>query len=244
MPLRSIFRHALKRGKVAINPTSGLELPTAEGRRERIASPTEATELLDALATWPSTREDVALWATAMYAGLRRGELQALRWDDVELDKGILSVRRSWDTKEGVIEPKSRAGTRNVPVGTALRGHLLEHHLKLGRPAAGFVFARANGIPFSPSSVRLRALSAWKNDTERRQELGLPPLSPIGFHECRHTFASLMIAAGVNAKALSTYLGHSSIQLTFDLYGHLMPGNEAEAASMLDSYLEASGNLA
>jgi integrase len=66
---------------------------------------------------------------------------------------------------------------------------------------------------------------------------------PIGFHECRHTFASLMIAAGVNAKALSTYLGHSSIQLTFDLYGHLMPGNEAQAASMLDSYLLASENL-
>jgi integrase len=53
----------------------------------------------------------------------------------------------------------------------------------------------------------------------------------------RHTFASLMIAAGVNAKALSTYLGHASVVITYDRYGHLMPGNEAEAAELLDAYL-------
>ena len=52
------------------------------------------------------------------------------------------------------------------------------------------------------------------------------PIAPIGLHECRHTFASLMIAAGVNAKALSTYMGHSSIMITLDRYGHLMPGAE------------------
>ena len=59
----------------------------------------------------------------------------------------------------------------------------------------------------------------------------------IGLHEARHTFASLMIATGVNAKALSTYLGHSSITITMDRYGHLMPGNEEEAAGLLDAYL-------
>ena len=60
-------------------------------------------------------------------------------------------------------------------------------------------------------------------------------LSPIGLHECRHTFASFLIAAGVNAKALSTYMGHSTITMTLDRYGHLMPGNEDEAAVMLRS---------
>jgi integrase len=63
----------------------------------------------------------------------------------------------------------------------------------------------------------------------------LAPIEAIGLHECRHTFASLMIAAGVNAKALSTYMGHASI--TLDRYGHLMPGNETEAAALLDAYL-------
>jgi len=62
-------------------------------------------------------------------------------------------------------------------------------------------------------------------------------LSPIGFHDARHTYASLSIAAGVNAKALSTYMGHSSITITLDRYGHLMPGNESEAAALLDRYL-------
>jgi integrase len=61
---------------------------------------------------------------------------------------------------------------------------------------------------------------------------------PIGLHECRHTFASILIAAGVNAKAITAYLGHASIQTTFDLYGHLMPGNEDEAVTLADAYLE------
>jgi integrase len=72
----------------------------------------------------------------------------------------------------------------------------------------------------------------------RRQ---LDQFTVIGFaldHECRHTFASLVIAAGVNAKAITVYLGHASIQTTFDLYGHLMAGNEDEAVARVDAYLE------
>ena len=60
---------------------------------------------------------------------------------------------------------------------------------------------------------------------------------PLTLHEARHTFASLMIAAGVNAKALSTHMGHSSVTITYDRYGHLMPGAEHEAADLLDAYL-------
>ena len=69
----------------------------------------------------------------------------------------------------------------------------------------------------------------------------MPPgragLEPIGLHECRHSYAAYMIAAGINYKALSTYMGHSSVTITLDRYGHLMPGNESEAANLLDSYL-------
>ena len=63
------------------------------------------------------------------------------------------------------------------------------------------------------------------------------PIDPIGLHERRHTFASLMIGAGVNAKALSSYMRHASIPITLDRYGHLIPGNEEEAAGLLDAYL-------
>ena len=65
-------------------------------------------------------------------------------------------------------------------------------------------------------------------------------LAKIGLHEARHTYASLMIAAGANAKALSTYMGHSSVTVTYDRYGHLMPGNENEAAALLDTYLNGA----
>ncbi|HVC87703.1 MAG TPA: tyrosine-type recombinase/integrase, partial [Gaiellaceae bacterium] len=71
-----------------------------------------------------------------------------------------------------------------------------------------------------------------------------PTVEPIGLHEARHTFASLMIAAGVNAKALSVFMGHSSIQVTYDRYGHLMPGGEDEAAALLNVYLEAANTQA
>ncbi len=65
-------------------------------------------------------------------------------------------------------------------------------------------------------------------------------LKPLGFHEGRHTFASIGIAAGLNAKTLSTYLGHATITITLDRYGHLMPGSEVEAREMLDGYLASS----
>jgi len=81
--------------------------------------------------------------------------------------------------------------------------------------------------PFSPSATRERAKAAW----------AAAKLNPITLHECRHTFASLMIAAGVNAKALSTYMGHANISITLERYGHLMPGNEEEAAALLDALL-------
>jgi integrase len=79
----------------------------------------------------------------------------------------------------------------------------------------------------SDGSIRKRAAKAW-------QDSGL---EAIGLHECRHTFASLMIAAGCNAKSIASYMGHSSITITLDRYGHLLPGNEEQAAGLLDAYL-------
>jgi integrase len=224
-PLQAIFRRAVHRGEVAVNPTAGLDLAKSRGRRDRIASPDEAAALLAALPA-----EDRAARATAMYAGLRRGELRALRWRDLDLAGGVIRVERAWDDEEGEIEGKSRAARRAVPIAAALRDHLVEHRICCGGDPDALVFGIGDQVPFEPSTVRRRAIAAWK-----RAEL-----DAIGLHECRHTFASLMIAAGVNAKALSSYMGHASVAITFDRYGHLMPGNEAEAAGLLDAYLERS----
>jgi integrase len=220
IPLKSMYRRAVSRGEIDVNPTLGLELPAVRSRRDRIASPREAAALIAAVPD-----DDRALWATALYAGLRRGELKALRWEDVDLGRNLIHVVRAWDEKDGEIEPKTRHGKRTVPIAIVLREHLVAHRLRCGR-AEGRVFGDG-GRPFPATPLSKRAKDAWK----------ATGLNPITLHEGRHTAASLMIAAGVNAKALSTYLGHSSIVITLDLYGHLMPGNEDEAAGLLDAYL-------
>lgn len=227
MPLRVIYRRALEDGDVAVNPCAGLRLPAARGRRERIATPEKAAAMLRVL-----PERDRAVWALALYAGLRRGELMALRWSDVDLAGGVIRVERAWDPVSRVfVDPKSRAGRRRVPIASVLRDVLIEHKL---RGTGELVLERADGLPFDPEPVTVRAAKAWR-------AAGLDPLT---LHEARHTFASLMIAAGVNARALTTYMGHASVTVTYDLYGHLMPGNENDAAALLDAYLERANTQA
>jgi integrase len=128
-------------------------------------------------------------------------------------------------------------------IAVVLREHLVKHRMRAGR-AEGLVFGASAERPFTPSNVRRRALTAWRRARAARAKALCRPATnrmagfePITLHEARHTFASHMIAAGVNAKALSTYMGHASITITFDRYGHLIPGNEGEAAELLDAYL-------
>jgi integrase len=224
-PLRAIYRHALKRGLVAVNPTREVELPAADGRRERIASPTEATRLLDAL---PAA--DRPIWATAFYAGLRCGELQALRVCDIDLGRSEVHVRRAWDRVEGSQQPKSKAGTRTVPMLAILRDYLDARLLAAGRSGDDLVFGRTASEPFSPRPLAERADEAW----------GDAGLDRITLHECRHTYASLLIDAGVNPKAIQEFMGHATIQVTFDTYGKLMPGSREQARELMDTYLDAA----
>jgi len=225
MGLRAFYRRAVARGDVALNPTAGLQLPAVRGRRDRIASVSEADKLLAALPDG-----DRAVWSTAFLAGLRRGELMALDvmhvFDDNEV-ASLIAVERSYDPVAGeFITPKSHAGARRVPVTRELRGHLMTHQLWLDR-TTGLLFGRTPTKPFDDRALKLRAEKAWY----------AAGLTPITLHEARHTYASLLIASGVNSKAVSTYMGHASITITLDRYGHLFPGNEAEAANLLDAYI-------
>ncbi len=127
-PLQVIYRRAIEDGDLAVNPCERLRLPAARGRRERIASPTEAAALITALRP-----DDRALWGCAFYAGLRRGELRALEWSDVDLVSGLIRVERSMTGYGEAGEPKSRAGRRGVPIVAALRDLLVEHKLVTAR---------------------------------------------------------------------------------------------------------------
>jgi integrase len=227
--VRVIFRVARDRDELAIDPFAGVKLAKPTGRRERIAQPAEAAALLEAL-----EEEDRPLWATYCYAGLRRGEARALRVAELVFDQGVIRVRRGWDDVEGAQDGKTDNAARDVPIVGLLRGELLRHLARTGRRGDELVFGE-DGVPFSPSTTRRRALEAW-------QAAGLEPITP---HEARHTFASLLIAAGVDIKQVSEYMGHSSIQITADRYGHLFADARERAVKQVDAFLAgpAEGRL-
>lgn len=226
-PLRVLFRRALKRGEVRTNPTLDLDLPARAEEEVKIVSPEEAAALIAAL-----PRDEQALWATAFYAGLRRGELRSIRWKHIDLPAqgiGTMTVLRSWSDADET-GPKSKAGRRRVPIVPQLASHLREHRKRTGRKDDDLVFGRTASKPFEPTTVRSRALKAWKEHK--------PPLEPVTLHQCRHTAASFLIHAGANAKAISAAMGHASVETTFNRYGHLMKGNEEEVGNLLASYLK------
>jgi integrase len=231
LPLQVLFRH--HRREVPLNPTEGLDLPASGGRRERAASPEEAAALIDAL---PADLQ--ALYACAAYAGLRRGELRALRASDVDFPAATtIRVERSWDDVEGDVSPKTAKGKRLVPVAGALRRYLLAHKLASGRDGGDFLFGRFASLPFTPSAVGRRARQAWAAAAAGAFLRGEPgSLEPIGLHELRHTYVSLMAASGTPLLEIGDFVGHSSAYMV-DRYRHLLDGQRERAAERLDAYL-------
>jgi integrase len=211
MPLRVIYRRAVKRGEVTLNPSRDVDLPAVEGRRERVASPEEAQQLIGAL-----PESERALWATALYAGLRLGELQALQAEDVDPDEGLIHVRRSWDKQEGFVATKSKAGERIIPISEHLRDYLHER-------AAGFYFATG---AFNYGKTTRRAYAAWKD----------AGLTRITLHECRHSYSTFLDGAGISETRADRYMGHANHSVQ-NRYRH--PSRYAEDAELLDEYLSA-----
>ena len=225
-PLQAIYRRACAREGLAVDPTRDLEMPAPRPQEVEIVAPAVALRLLAAVPA-----EDRAVWGTAIYAGLRYGELRALRWGAVDLAGGRLHVIEAWDPKEGAVAPKTETSRRRVPIPGGLRDLLIDHRLRSGQPSADALVFGEGGMPFHAVVLYRRADAAWK-------AAGLP--NRLRFHQARHTYASFMIAAGVNPKDIATYMGHSSIKLTYDLYGHLLPGAEAGAAEKLDALLASA----
>jgi integrase len=131
-------------------------------------------------------RADQAIWGTALYAGLRRGELLGLRTSDIDVATGVIRVEQAYDVRSKmIVPPKSYAGRRKVPIAGLLRESLVDARARAAERGRELVFGRGSGEPFSYNGLLDRAKRLW----------GLHGLEPIGLHECRHTFASLMIAA-------------------------------------------------
>ena len=230
VPVQAIYRRARLCQRVAADPTVDLPLPTA-GVRDRAATPQEAVELLEPLAEL-----ERALWATAFYAGLRRGEMRALRRQDVDLDAGVISVERGWDEKEGPIAPKSRAGVRKVFLLATLCPILEPLVERMSQPES-LLFGYAFLTPFEPRAVARKAGRAWAAANAKRIEDQLPPVPTFTLHEARHSFATWLDHAGVTPDRADRYMGHSTSSTVPGRYRHLLPDQREEDARTLDAWL-------
>jgi integrase len=219
MPLRLVCRRAVRRGELGASPLTELDLPAVEGIRERIADPQEAFQLLDAL-----PEQERALWATALFAGLRLGELRGLRVRDVDMRRGVISVRQAWDDVTGPIPPKSAAGIRDVPICRTLRSYLEVHMRELWDD--GLLFGNAPDEPFGLRRVRSTAQRTWKSANLQR-------LTP---HEARHSFRTFLDYAGVSEARADRYLGHSGGGVG-RRYTHALEHGMRDDARLLETYL-------
>jgi integrase len=228
VPCQALYRR--HRRQVLADPTDGLDLPEPGGRRERVVSPAAAGELLDGL---PGAER--ALWATALYAGLRRGEVRGLRVADVADDS--ISVERGWDDYEGPVDPKSRAGVRRVPLPETLRVILAAHVKRPGRSGDELLFGRLPHAPFTPTFVQDKADEAWAISAVGaflRSESA--SVERVTLHECRHSFSTYLDAAGISETRADRYMGHSNPSVA-NRYRHQLEGQLAEDAARLDAYL-------
>ncbi|MCG0275623.1 MAG: site-specific integrase [Thermosediminibacteraceae bacterium] len=181
-----------------------------------------------------------ALLFLAVRTGMRRGELLALRWKDIDEKNKIIKVRQTlgYTPERGIFfkAPKTKKSVRNIDVSDdvikVLKNHRRQQHEKkllLGPNYNDYnlVFCQDNGLPMHPDTI-----SSWF--PEFLERIGLPRLN---FHCLRHTHASLLLKAGVDVKIISERLGHSSVRITYDIYSHLMPGMQRTAAEKLEQLL-------
>ena len=229
--LRRALDDAVKAGLVTRNVAALTKAPTVRRAEMRTWTGEQVGTFLDA------AREHAPRLAAAFVVevttGLRRGELLGLQWSEVDLDAARARVVRSLIIVDNLIresEVKTKAGRRLVPLApeavAALREHRkrqLEERLAWG-PAYqenDLVFCREDGTPLHPE----RLIHAFARITKAAG------LSPIRFHDLRHTFATLGLQAGVPAKVMQEILGHSSIVVTLDTYSHAIPAMQEDATS-------------
>ena len=225
--LGAMFRYALRHRWVSYNPASLVHKlreeqgATQEGMDCNILTPTEINALLNAV----DERYHTLLMA-AVLTGLRQGELLGLQWGDVDWNTKHVYVRRSF-TGGGFYEPKTKYSRRKVDIPATLLTELKKWKLRCPKGELELVFPNGDGKPEHPSNVLRRGFFP---------ALRRAGLRKIRFHDLRHTYASLLIANKEEPKRIQTLMGHSSIKITFDVYGHLMP-------NVADGVADRLGNL-
>lgn len=219
---------AMREGRIRQNVAALTERPKAERHEHRYFSRNEIERIIKAAAGRPLR----PLIALALATGARRGELLALRWSDVDLERGSIAICRSIEqTKDGVREKAPKNGKQRVVDLPATAVELLKRHrLRQAAKAGlgpGWVFPGSDGGAWTPHKVT----------DGFREILRKAKIESGSFHSLRHTAATQMLELEVPPKIVQERLGHSTIAITIDLYSHATPSLQAEAARRLDVVL-------
>ena len=235
--LHGALAEAVKLDLIARNVADAVTPPKIEAEEVEILDADQIAAVLDALRG--SRLHPIA--ALAFATGMRRGELLALRWQNVDLGRAMIKVEHSLEqTKAGLRfkPPKSKYGRRSISLPQSAVAKLSQHRkeqlelrmaLGMGKPESdALVFCNHDGTPISPNSVSV----TWGTAVSRA---GLPDVT---FHACRHSHASALIAAGIDVVSVSRRLGHSSPVITLGTYAHLFQSTDTRAAEAIEKVLK------
>lgn len=184
------------------------------------------------------------LFMTAIFSGVRKGELQGLKWGDIDWNRNLILVRRAvqWrslkKTPEGesrwyITTPKTQYSVRSIMLSPMLKKALEIHRITAPVSPHDFVFCNPDGNPMDPDHLVSK---------EFHPTLSMAGIRQIRFHDLRHTFATLLIAQGENPKFIQRQMGHASIQTTLDRYGHLFNEQSSSSGSKLDGQVFGGGS--
>jgi integrase len=237
--LAQAIDQAMRWGWVNRNVATLARAPKMQRTEGRSLTPEQARHLLETL----RGHRHEALYALMLSTGLRRGEALGLKWFDLDETKGLLYVRRQLKREGGVLvvaDTKTSRSRRSInlppPMQTALQAHRARQdaeHKVLGRAwtNSGFIFTSAVGTPFDPRNLHREFKTICL-------DAGLGDWHP---HELRHSAASLMLAQGVKLQVVSEVLGHASIRMTADVYGHILDPDRQAAADAMSTTLWTEG---
>ena len=212
-----VLSSAVESDLIARSPCRGIHLPKADHKEMRFLDGGEVVALVEAINPRYSP-----LVATAAYTGARFGELAALRASRLDLLRGTLTVVQQLSEVNGhllIRPPKTEASRRQIALPRMLCDMLAEHFTKYP-PVDGYVFTSPEGALLRRNNFRKRFFL-----TAVRASVG----EPVRSHDLRHTHVAMLIAQGEHPKVIQTRLGHSSIKVTLDCYGHLFEGLDEAA---------------
>ena len=208
--MKLLFKNAVELERLDSSPAVSVNRPSQQRREREFLNPDEVRRLLE-----EAPEEYLPLYAIGVLAGLREGEILALRWMDVDLEEGLIYVRRSYHDKHGFGDPKSDTSRRAVDMSPRLLAILTEYKNRVGGALDDLLFSGTD--PEKPMS---RQNLLQRHFYRTLQAAGL---KKVTFHATRHSYAALMIASKASIKYLQHQMGHSTISVTLDLYGHILP---------------------